>query len=86
MSHKGLIQPNQRIIYIGCTNKGVAINDKDLNGMFDQTLYFGTPSYSDRYKIWKETLTKIIGKEYDIDYDVLAQMSLGYPPESVKFF
>jgi len=54
-----------------------------MKNMFDQTLYFGNPSFSDRYKIWKTQLTKKIGKEIDIEYDVLAQFSLGYAPESV---
>ena len=72
-----------RVIFIGCTNLGIAINAGDMKKMFDQTLYFGSPSFSDRFKIWKHQINKKIGKDYDIEYDVLAHVSVGYAPEGV---
>jgi IQ and AAA domain-containing protein len=83
ISYAKLIKPDDRILFIGCTNKGSAMNAKDMKQMFDRTLYFGLPSYSDRYLIWKTFISKKIGKEYDLEYDILAQMSNSYSSESV---
>ena len=60
------------------------MNMKELKQMFDKSLYFSLPTYSDRFKIWKHFVTIKIGREYDLEYDVLAQMSNGFSAESVK--
>lgn len=83
ISYAKLIKPEDRIMFIGCTNKGHFLNMKEMKQMFDKTVYFGLPSYSDRYKIWKTFITKRIGKEYTLEYDILAQMSNSFSAESV---
>jgi transitional endoplasmic reticulum ATPase len=84
IGYKNLVTPEMRIIFIGCTNKGWHMNTKDMTLMFDKTLYFALPSFSDRFKIWKNEISKRIGKFYELEYDILAQMSTGYSAESVK--
>jgi SpoVK/Ycf46/Vps4 family AAA+-type ATPase len=81
-SFKKLILPDYRIIIIMCTNKPYAI--KDLK-VFDQTFYFGLPSLSDSYRIWKTVIEKKVGRSYDLEYDVLAKLSKGFSAEAVKF-
>lgn len=84
ISFKNLITPDMRIMFIGCTNKGFHMNMKDMNSMFEKTLCFSLPSFSDRLKIWKTEITKRVGRVYDLEYDILAQMSNSFSPESVK--
>ncbi len=84
ISFKNLITKDMRVQFIGCTNKGWHMNMKDVNTMFDKTLYFSLPSFSDRFKIWRKEITKTVGRVYDLEYDILAQMSTSFSPESVK--
>lgn len=84
ISYAKLIKADDRIQFIGCTNCGFQMNMKELKQMFDKSLYFSLPTYSDRFKIWKHFVTIKIGREYDLEYDVLAQMSNGFSAESVK--
>lgn len=86
ISFKNLITPDMRIMFIGCTNKGWHLNKKDMGNMFDKTLYFSLPSFSDRFKIWKNEISKKVGRYYELEYDILAQMSNGYSAESVNNF
>lgn len=83
LTFKNLITPEMRILFIGCTNKGWHMNIKDMNAMFDRTFYFSMPSFSDRFKIWKNEITKCLGRYYELEYDILAQMSINYSAESV---
>lgn len=83
LTYKNLVTPEQRILFIGCTNKGWHMNAKDLAVMFDKNYYFSLPSFSDRFKLWKREINTRLGRVYDIEYDVLAQMSTGYSSESV---
>jgi SpoVK/Ycf46/Vps4 family AAA+-type ATPase len=85
LSFKNFIQPDMRILIIGNTNKGWHLNTKEMNQMFDKFFYFSVPSFSDRYKIWKTVISKKLGKPYDLEYDILAQMSLNFSAESVLF-
>ena len=79
-----LIKANDRIMFIGCTNKGSHMKVTEFKSMFPKSIYFGLPSYSDRFKIWKTFIRKKIGKEYDLDYGILAQMSNSFSSESVN--
>lgn len=83
LAYKALVMTHHRIIFIGCTNKGWMMNVKDMNKMFDMKFHFAMPSFSDRYKIWKHFLTKKLEREYDIEYDVLANMTQGMTSEGV---
>lgn len=83
ISFAKLIKPDDRIMFIGNTNKGFDMNMKELKQMFDKTLYFANPSYADRYLIWKSYITKKIGREYDLEFNILAQMSNSFPGEAV---
>ncbi len=60
------------------------MNMKDMKAMFDKTLYFSIPSFSDRYKIWKKHIIQKIGRNYELEYDVLAQMSSNFSAEAVN--
>jgi SpoVK/Ycf46/Vps4 family AAA+-type ATPase len=84
ISYVKLIKSEDRILFLGCTNLGAHLNMKEYKQMFDKSIYFGLPSYSDRYKIWKTFIRKKIGKEYDLEYDILAQMSNSFSTESVN--
>jgi SpoVK/Ycf46/Vps4 family AAA+-type ATPase len=86
ISYKNLITPNMRVLFVGNTNKGWTANLKDVKKMFDRTLYFSLPSSSDSYKIWKQEIRNKIGRDYDLEYAVLAQMSYGFSAESVRKF
>jgi len=88
ISYAKLVKTDDRILFIGNTNQGKFINAKEMNQLFDKSIYFGLPSYSDRYLIWKTYVRKKIGREYDLEYDILAQMSNSFPGQSVinKFF
>jgi SpoVK/Ycf46/Vps4 family AAA+-type ATPase len=83
LAFKNLITPDMKILFIGCTNKGWHMNIKDMNAMFDRTFYFSIPSFSDRFKIWKNEITNKFGRYYEMEYDILAQMSINYSAESV---
>jgi len=83
LAFKNLVSPDMRILFIGCTNKGWHMNTKDMNLMFDRTFYFSLPSFSDRFKIWKSEISKKLERFYDLEYDILAQMSLNFTAESV---
>jgi SpoVK/Ycf46/Vps4 family AAA+-type ATPase len=83
LAFKNLVTPDMRILFIGCTNKGWHMNIKDMNAMFDRTFYFSMPSFSDRFKIWKSEISQKLGRYYELDYDILAQMSINYSAESV---
>jgi SpoVK/Ycf46/Vps4 family AAA+-type ATPase len=84
LSYKNIITPEMKILIIGCTNNGWNILPKDLNLMFDRSFYFALPSFSDRFKIWKNEIKSKLGKVYDLEYDVLAHMSANFSAESVK--
>lgn len=84
LSFKNLITQDMRVLFIGCTNKGWQMNQKEMKVMFDKTMYFTLPSFSDRYKIWTREVTKRVGRVYDLEYDILAEMSNGFSAESVK--
>jgi SpoVK/Ycf46/Vps4 family AAA+-type ATPase len=84
ITYKNLITPNMRVMFIGNTNRGWTSSYKDLKKIFDRTLYFSLPSFSDSYKLWKREIKKKLGRDYELEYDILAQMSIGFTPESVK--
>lgn len=52
-SMKNLINPEMRVLIIGCSSRPHYIAPKDLKSFFSKTLFFGLPTYSDRLKIWK---------------------------------
>jgi len=83
LAFKNLVSPDMRIMFIGCTNKGWHMNIKDMNAMFDRTFYFSLPSFSDRMKIWKNEISNKIGRHYELEYDILAQMSINFSAECV---
>lgn len=85
INYKNLVTENMRILFIGNTSKGFHGNIKDFKSMFDRTLIFSLPSFSDNYKIWKKEIYNRIGRHYDLEYDVLAHMSRGFSPESVIY-
>ena len=72
-----------RILFIGNSSKGWYTNAKDMKNMFDKTLYFSYPSYSDRNKIWKKEVYKKLGNDIELNFDVLAQMSQNFSAESI---
>ena len=76
---KNLVTPDQRILFIGNSNKAHHLSAE----LFDKCFYFANPSYSDRYKIFKLEINRRIGKEYDIEFDVLAQATKGYSSEAI---
>jgi len=84
ISYAKLIKADDRIMFIGNTNEGRFTNVKEFKQMFDKSLHFASPSYSDRYMIWKTFIRKKIGKDYDLEYDILAHMSNSFSGESVK--
>jgi SpoVK/Ycf46/Vps4 family AAA+-type ATPase len=85
LSFKSLVTQDMRVLFIGCTNKGHWMNDKEMRLMFDKTIYFSLPSFSDRHKIWKTHIAKKVGRSYDLEYDVLAEISNGFSAESVCY-
>lgn len=84
LSYKNLVTPDMRILFIGNTNKGWHMSNKDFKAMFDKNLYFSLPAFSDRYKIWKKYITDKIGRSYELEYDILAQMSSNFSAESIR--
>ena len=83
ITYKNLITPEMRIVFIGCSNKPHLINQKEYSKIFDKSLYFSYPSVSDRYQLWKNEISKKIGYRNEIEYDVLAQMSMNFSWESI---
>ena len=78
MVYKNLITPEMRIMFIGCSNRPHLLHTDDFNKFFDRSLYFGYPSTSDRFLLWKTHITKHLGNKTDIEFDVLAQMSMNF--------
>ena len=76
---KNLVTSDQRILFIGNSNKAHQLSPE----LFDKCFYFSNPSYSDRYKIFKTEINRRIGKEYDIEFDVLAHATNGYSSEAI---
>lgn len=76
---KNAITPEMRILIIGCSNKAHHLN----SDIFEKCFYFGVPSFSDRYRIIKTEINNRIGKEYDFEFDVLAEATKGYSSESI---
>ena len=76
---RNAITPDMRILIIGCSNKAHHLN----SDIFEKCFYFGLPSFSDRYRIIKTEINKRIGKEYDFEFDVLAEATKGYSSESI---
>lgn len=82
--YKNLVTPDMRILFIGCTNSGSYMKQKDYQLMFDKSLYFSLPSASDRHLLWKQEINKKIGFRSDLDFDILAEMSKGFSWNSIK--
>jgi SpoVK/Ycf46/Vps4 family AAA+-type ATPase len=77
---KEAITPEHRILIIGNTNKPQHLSPE----LFDKCLYFGFPSFSDRFRIIKSEINKRIGKEYDFEFDVLAHATKdGFSTEAI---
>ena len=76
---RNAITPDMRILISGCSNKAHHLN----SDIFEKCFYFGLPSFSDRYRIIKTEINKRIGKEYDFEFDVLAEATKGYSSESI---
>ena len=85
------LQPEERVVVIGCTNKPYDIPEadfKDLKQVFDKFLHVPWPDYSTRVTLWKKELEKAFDcfemeVPRNLDVSSLALVTEGYSPEAI---
>lgn len=81
------LEPTDRVVVIGNTDKPGDANLRELKAFFEKKLYFPFPNYSTR-KLLFETFVKEKGMKLPemFPLSTLAHITEGFTPGSVDFF
>jgi len=88
---KRYLQPTDRVIFIGNTNKPHLMDEKimkDVKIFWDKFLYVPWPGYASRHRIWTSLMEKALGGDIlpdDLDVSSLARVSDGYTAGSIAY-